>query len=587
MNTATDTPAGARAPGARHAAWIAAAVALALFYGLTAVENFGEPDDAYYFAWRVENHGLTHFNDPRLLLYHLAGQALWHGAQALGMPLSGLWALRLLSLAGAVLTLVFTWRVLAGRLGLPWAASFASCALLGVAYAFWRYSTEADVYLPALAATALVLWGLLAPRLQPWQALGWGAVAGLAVLMYQPSAIPLLAAFAVLVMRRAGGVAALLYLGAAGGFVAIGYAIAFALYWPQPASAGEVLRFLTQRAQEFNLQAVTPRLVLASIVQAVLAIGHDIAASQWAMGLEPVQRVLRVLLPHHDLDAEIHLATMAAPLTRAGAFTFGLLLLAAGWLAAVAWRARAAGRAARAALAGGPGRGLGAALALWLVLTLLVNGRLNASGAEAWSVLLLPLALAFALFVALPASVAGARQHGAALAALVLALGVHNAVGGIAIAAQPGGDLVRQRTAWLVEHARGADLVLVSETLMKADVLRYHGHLPATQVLLVPLHDKRRLLAHLLDGEPLSRPVRSISREFAGIDVVAAVQAAHARGGRVLLHDEWFEPVDWVERVQPGWNGALLALRERLPVLHRQADGLAVRQLPAAAGPAR
>jgi hypothetical protein len=565
-NAATDTADDAAEDRQRSPRWIVGATlaAVALFYALTSAHNLSEPDDAFYFAWKAEHSPALQFNDPRLLLYHLLARLVWLGGQVLlppGLQPSGLWVLRAMSLVGAVLCLFFTWRVLAGRLGLPRAAAVGGCAALGSSYAFWRYATEADVYVPAMAFSAAVLWGLLGPRPQP---LRWGLVAGVGVLLYQPSALPLLLAFACLAFVRWGWRAALIYLLTASAVLFAGYAAAYGIYWPEPATPVGFQRFLAQRAQEFNVPPLGLRMVAISAVHASMAFGHDLLATQWAMGLAPVEALVRRVLPAHDLDSEVFLARAGGALVWAGAASCVLVLASACRLAWLRWCLPTAPAA---------WRGLAPALLPWLGLTLLVNGRLNASGAEAWSVLLLPLWLLLTVTVFAP--VVRQRGRGPVLW-LVLALALHNAVGGMAFMHRDDGDLADIRSRWLVREATAADLVLVSANLPLADSLRYYGRAP---VAMVSAFDTPRLTRHLMRGEPLEAPVMTTGREFAGVPVVSLVARAHASGGRVLVHDAWFSLSRPLAASRPDRAAEMAALREQAAVRHVAADGSAIREL--------
>ena len=123
--------------------------ALALFL-LTFPENHVEAEDAYDYAWTVEQGGRGLFHSFHLLYLPLM-RALWHWAR---LPAAGLRAYpvmataSLLCGAAAVTVLFRTVR----RFRDTGTALFAAAGL-AVSYGFWRYACEAEVYVPASLAT--------------------------------------------------------------------------------------------------------------------------------------------------------------------------------------------------------------------------------------------------------------------------------------------------------------------------------------------------------------------------------------------------------------------------------------------------
>ena len=82
-------------------------VLLTSFFLATAAGNLSETDDVYAFAYRAENFEVGHLTDPRLMLYHIAMRMLYLGAGAMGLDVSALFLMRMVSaLCAAGLLLV-------------------------------------------------------------------------------------------------------------------------------------------------------------------------------------------------------------------------------------------------------------------------------------------------------------------------------------------------------------------------------------------------------------------------------------------------------------------------------------------------
>ena len=544
----------------------AALLALLLVYAFSAAGNLSETDDAWAFAWRVEHIAIDQATDPRLIGYHVLARTLWLAAQSLGLPLSGLTVLRGISLVGAVACLWFVWRLLAHRLQQPREVALAGTALLGASYGFWRYAAEGDVYVSAMALTAGVLCLLLAPRRERGGVpamLVAGAVAGVAVLYYQPNTIPLFLAFPLLVAWRHGLAAAVAYVGAGVAAVLAGYGLAFAAFWPEPFSPGAFAAFLAQRTQEFMVDPLGLRTVVMSVLRSAVTLTHVAMSANWAFAMPLAEPLVQRIYPGHLLGEELSIARHAGGL----AYVPLLILPVVLWSL---WRLLKTARAGWRA-EGPPWRDVarrGAwglwALPLWALLNALVNGRLNAAGNEAWIVFLLPVVLLLA-----PTVLAPAWRHGgrAALWVLVAGLALHNAVG-MAMVRSPDGDLIRQRSAWLVEQATERDLVIVAYDLPRADYLRLYSR--ATVVMLIP-QDVPLLAGSLKPSLLPPPPLRSRGRDFIRTDAAAAMRRTLAGGGRVLFFGELLKEYPPLALSNPQYPWQMKALRDAAVPLHQTA----------------
>lgn len=546
---------------------------VAAFYALTVAGNTSEPDDADYFALRAERVPVTQVDDPRLMGYHLLARGLWLVGRALGLSVSGMQVLHGLSLVAAVIGLWLVWRLLSRALALPREAALLGTAALGLSYGFWRYAVEGDVYVPAIALCTGVLLMLMPPRRaapSPGRLLAAGVLGGLAVLVYQPNTIPLFMAFPLLVWRRQGFGAMLLYVGAGVLTAGTGYLAGFVTYWPQPWTLHAFAQFLAQRSGEFAVAPLSLRTVLASSVRSAIALGHDLLSSNAAWGLPPTQALAARVFGSYEVQEEIFAAQRLGRWAWACGATLGAVVVTA----VMAWRAGGVGLRERWALLGR--WGFAPMLGLWLLLTAGVIGRLNPGGIEAWIVVLLPLWLLLSAVLLAPACRAG--RPGIALA-LVLAIGLHNGAAGMAVVRDPAGDLLARRIAWLVEHAGPKDLIIVSGDLPMADRLRYRSR--ATVMMVLPMYSVP-LAEDLLAGR--DSHVMSVGRHYAGIDVGDLARQVRAAGGRVLVHGRFFEMSPGWRSMSPDTAAAIDRLRDAAPLLHDDPVGGSVRQL---SGPAR
>ena len=162
--------------------------AFSALYLLTWVDNVGDTDDVYYFAYLVENFPLNYVGDPRLLLYKGLMQWLYHGQQAVGLQISGLALMRGFSaLCGALVVVVF-FQLLVRDLKVHVYAAATATLLLAMSYGFWRYAIEAEVYVPAILLLLIALHWFYRlderDQLGPMAMLPLGIFSGLVVLFY-------------------------------------------------------------------------------------------------------------------------------------------------------------------------------------------------------------------------------------------------------------------------------------------------------------------------------------------------------------------------------------------------------------------
>ena len=507
-------------------------LALAVFYLATAAGNLGETDDVYAFAYRAENFPLDHLSDPRLMLYHIAMRLLYLGATGLGLDLSALTLMRGASALCAAAALLVFLRIAVSDLRLSPVTALAATVLLGVCYGFWRYAAEAEVYVPAILFILLVYHGLSALKAGEGSLAGlpaaaaWGVFAGLTVLFYQPSVIPLFFAFPLLLAdsRRILPLGAYLALG--GVTVICGYVIGYLAYWPEPLGPGGLANFLSQRSGEFIVPPLSIKTVAVSLVRAAFALGHDIASANWIFAIDPVTSLIQRAFSYNVITEEVFLAKRAGAFAYLPILTLLLLAFLALRMVFLAWPLSFAVLRQRAVLV----------VLLWIAVNGAIVGRLNPAGVEAWIMLLPPLALLAAVVILEPCLRKG---RGRLLAGFAVVLFLHNAIGGMALVHEPEGEYDRAKGAWVIAEAQPRDLVIVAGNAGLAETLRY---LSPAQVALVGLRDTPPLAEALLSGDVSRLLLRTRGRDFSNHVLRSLIREAGAAGGRVILFDDFFKP---------------------------------------------
>jgi hypothetical protein len=497
---------------------------LAVLYLASVPANHVESWDGFFFAHGIETETIAEVSDTRLILYHFLARLAYVGLHAVGLPVSGFHLLLAVSILSAPLALIFLHRFLTRTLGADQRTALVCCALLGASYGFWRYAVEAEIYVPSIAAVlgilCLVFEGLRqaarSGRTGPW--LSAGLLAGAAILLYQPNAVPLAIALplALLGRTRLRWLAGYGLVGAA--IVIGGYSLGHIVARPGPLTAASLLAFINERSAEFDIDPLSPRLAMESL----LAIGHDIASTNWLFGYPAFAAAVQSWLPGRIIDDEVYMATRHPGLVALATVGCVALVLALAALCVAAVRTglrRPAGRA-------------GWFSVLWLAFYALVVGRLDSSQFEPWIMALPPLVLLAGMVAVDPV----VRRFGPALpAALAAALLVLNGAN-IAMLKSPEGDRHRALVAWLLAEGRSDDL------------------------LVIPLRHFQFESFVLYNA-----PSRFISVERHGLDAaIAAMEASVERGGRIFTFESLFDPPAPLQARDPALSRALAAVGDAL-----------------------
>ena len=526
-------------------AWIEAAAAggwrvngllfllLAAFYLLTAVGNIGETDDVYAFAYRAENFSLDYISDPRLMLYHMAMRVLFLGGEAVGLDVSALTLMRVFSALCAAASLLMLLRIIVAGLKLSSATALLATSVLGISYGFWRYAAEAEVYIPAILLILVAFHGLmqsLARAGGPVSGLpvfaGWGALAGLAVLFYQPSVVPLFFAFPFLMLYRDRILHLGFYLAAGGAVVVIGYLLGFHAFWPDPLSLVTFEAFLSQRASEFIVPPFSLRTVVVSMIRSAFSLGHDLASVNWIFAFDPVVQLIKQAFSNNVITEEVFLAKRAGGLVYLPIFTLIALALLILRMVVAIWWPSFAWLMLRPFLV----------ILVWTAINGAIIGRLNPAGLEAWIMVFPPLVMLFAGLVIEPCCRAGQSRLIATFAGVLF---LHNAIGGMALVWDPANEYDRATGAWVIAEAKPEDLVIVNGNAGLGEAMRY---LSPAKVALIGAFQEPRVSASLLGGDIADLPTRTRGRDFDGRLLRDAIEETWRSGGRLIFFDGFFRP---------------------------------------------
>jgi hypothetical protein len=534
----------------RRVAWTLGFAAILAFYLATTPGNRFESMDGYVYAYDTQTRALTDLYDTRLLLYHVLMRLLYRAAHAIDDGVSAHGVLLMVSALSASLCLVLFARLLERHFALSRTTALLGMGFLGATYGFWRYSAEAEVYAPSLFLIMAVLSLVFAVEERPFEANRWTAVvpaaalAGFAVLFYQPNAIPLFLALPVIFLYRNGFPRMIAYGAIGGSVVLVGYVIAFLVDGGRPLDVENLSSFVFSRFGEFAPASA----LLPAIAKSILALGHVIVSGNSIFGLQDIAAALYRVDPVDFYQERVFAAShVGAPVVYLPLLTLLIIMTLGVYTVLIAVRAR------RRPLFD---RRLAFALA-WFGLYALVVAGSSPGNYEAWTTTLPPLVILFAAFVVEPCVRAGQRT---APVALLAALVLHNAVGGIGMVYGTSGDYYRAKGAWLLQNATADDLVILSTDGGMRSFLCYAGGLHA-----VLMSDRWGCVRRKEE------------------DIPALVEATRRRGGRLFTFDDFFEPPAWRPYREHERHPEITALIESLRGTGRpvfQSDAGTTYQLP-------
>lgn len=484
---------------------VAAAAGVALFYLATQPVNRTEAEDAYGFAWAVERARWSELIHPHHLFYLPAMRVLYGAVTALAPNVRALDVMAAVGALAAGAGVVMIGSLLR-RLGVERRRAVGAAAGLALSYGFWRYAAEAEIYAPAIALT-LAAWRQAANGDRRWRSEAAAALyGGAAICTHIFAVLPVLGAIPLWTWRTRGGwrsairpaagVAAV----AALAYVAAGRLPVHEVGGPDPLRS------------EGGWRAV-------AAPKAAIALGHSLVAGNFVFGEPRIADALRSLFPARMLDEELFLGQAIPVGWRQAAWaTLGLAAAAAAAAigsAAIAMRRRRAGpgRAEFQGLETGEAGsskdwklalgsaacwfGAHAALLLWM----------EPGNPELWVMALPP------LWMAVGAAAEGCALPATHLGAAVVALGLHNWVGGLSPLRRADGDYNAARAAAVVAIAQPGDTIWTAGGTVFARYLRYQTQAAVVDLWADPAPPMPAAGRALVLGD-VARPPAALARRF-------------------------------------------------------------------------
>ena len=509
----------------------AAAVFILLLglYTLTNPVNHSEANDGYSYARSAEAPGWSGLCHGQHLLYLPVCKALLIGARQAGLadrafPVM-VWFSRV---CGALAAVAFAFLVRrrfmtapqdpenAGALRI---AAWTGAGGLACSYGFWRYSNEAEIYIPATLLILLAWLAAAGPPGRQTAALS-GLCGALACLLHIFAAIPIFAALPLFYLwqRRIRDAA---------WHVALAGVLCGSVYLSihgTRAAAEIVAGGAGQPEGGFRA---------SGLVKGAIGLTQDVTAGNFLFARERFQQAMTRAFPYRALTRQIYTGRQADRASRTVPFVT-LMLLALTGLALLAVRWTVWRRAWQPRHSLDPA--LVAAAALWFVLHALVLLSREPGNPENWVMALPPLWLLINAMLYAPLAAAGRMLLPVVLTALLLA---HNYFGGLRLLASPAGDYSAAKSAWLLQHARPGDLILTAENDEFVRYLDYYQNALMVRWLydVTPADQTRWLAAvrqhpgRVFATADVFQPLPSLQRRF------PAQAAFSASLGRLLEPD--------------------------------------------------
>lgn len=410
------------ATGLARYGYILAFAALVIFFLISFPGNRSEADDGFQYAYAVRSYNWAHLFQPRYLLFLPLSRLIYEltGAD----PYFLMCVISSLCSAG---TLVICYRLLTKVMQLDKMTALWGCAFLLCSYGYWRYSVEAEVYSMSNLLCISVLYMIFRDK----NVVLTGMLAGLAVLLYKPNAMPLFFAFPFAYLLRMRRINFFIYPAVGAVVVLAGYFAAYRYAAPE----GTFLQFLMDGAsRSYGSIFVTAFVVLSNIV-----------STGFLYGIDAVENFIRHRFPANLIVEEVFAANANGVLNYVALVTLALLGIAVVVLLVMIIRHFSRRQLLRKE------HGI---LLLWIAVYAGVLLYLDPNSPEPWTMLMAPLTLL--LTAGFIAPLKGKKWPWVVNGLLF----VHNVVGGYGVIASERTDYIAQRSGWLKQHAQKGDLVL-------------------------------------------------------------------------------------------------------------------------------
>lgn len=431
-----------------------------LFFWGTDIANRTEADDAFEYAWQIEQGGQEWLYHPHHLLYAAVAKDAYIGARLLGYSGRAYPLLRLISaLCGAGSILMF-FQFCYRRFSLRPVSSLLCAGLLMFSYGFWRYANEAEVIIPACFVMLCALYLAVSPGAGWRKPVAAGVFCGISVLFHVLNVVPVFLAVPLLYVLRRIFRGLFIHLLSAGTTVLAGYA---GVYW-----------FESPRI--FETAPLGTTLSALSFFKGAVGFSQCVVSSNFMLGYSLVRETLVQLFPSRMLLEEIFMGE-AQPLWLVSSATVSFVLLIAGFMALSAWAIalifrRDDSRRKRDRVETVEGWRTLMVVVVWFAGYAGALLLLEPGNPEVWVMGLVPFWLTFCGLVVAPLS----RQNVLwPVLLLVVLLGLHNFLGGMLPLKDPAADYNRQKSAWVLHNARPGDVVLTAGNPVFERYLRYYS----------------------------------------------------------------------------------------------------------------
>lgn len=429
-----------------------------LFFWETDIANRTEADDAFEYAWQIEQGGKEWLYHPHHLLFAAVTKDIYYTARLVGYSGRAYPLLRLISaLCGAGSVLMF-FQFCYRRFSMRPVSSLLCAGLLMFSYGFWRYANEAEVIVPACLIMLCSLYVAVSPGKNGKQCAVAGVFCGISVLFHVLNVVPVFLAVPLLYVLRRRVKGLLIHLLSAGVTVVAGYT---GVYW-------------LESAQVFSAAPSAPALNLISFFKGAVGFSQCVVSSNFMLGYPVVRETLVRLFPSRMLLEELYLG-QAMPTWLVVSATVSFALLAACFIGVAGWAVvlifqRSDDRRKRDRVGTVEGWRTLMVVVLWFAGYAGALLLLEPGNPEVWVMGLVPFWLAFCGLVVAPLS----RQNVLwPVLLLAVLLAVHNYLGGMLPLKDPQADYNRQKSAWVLQHVRPGDVVLTAGNPVFERYLRY------------------------------------------------------------------------------------------------------------------
>ena len=422
-----------------------------LLYLCTIPGNQLEAEDGLSFAYDIETKpypALLHRYHLGFLPFMKLVYSMAHAAGLADRSLPALLAVNAVA-AGAGVTLF----LLLLRERFNFRTDVAALGALGLAlsYGFWRYAAAADSYAIASCLAIALLYLALRPAPTARDGVALSLVASAALLMHTFNMFPACILVPLVLLTRRRWAALSVYFALSTVILTTAYACAA---YVERMSLAQYLFSASELGTDYAWSAVP---------KSVIGFGQGIMAGAFMFGIPGFADWLGRIVPSMEIRDDVFTAVAACRVVLfAGTAT--AVIVAALAVASVFKRLTQSWRGINAAA------GLGA---LWLVLYAALAAGSNPATAEMWLMALVPFWLILTALFVEPLCQSGARRL---VAAFVLALGLHNYVGGLLIFSAEASNYYLARSAWLLRNTTAQDVIVTYDKDVLTRHLRYYGN---------------------------------------------------------------------------------------------------------------